>query len=384
MKENKGITLIALIITIVIMLILVAVSVNVLINSNIIGQAEKAAKGYKTAYEREQTRIDELMEEWNRLEQDQCAHTWGEENITKAATCTETGTKTRTCTKCGKVETVTIQALGHNIVNGVCTRCGVNFEMTASDVANKPSIYGSTVTNYNANGIKWKVFYATTDRIYLIASDYVHYSKLTNAYKNGASCYNTGTYPYSYYWASGGTSLETTGRQDGIFMATGYTLNSSNENSKCVSGLLNTNNWTDFVDTNYADYAIGGPTLNMYIASWNAKGYTTLYTNTNTHGYYVGTSANPETIEVDMSNTAGYGDTLYYPHKSDYSRYGYWLAAPSASSTYGPYDSVGVTYYGVVTGADCSNGFFGVRPLVSLKSGVTLQKNSDGTVTLIK
>ena len=378
MKENTGITLIALIITIVVMLILVAVSVNIIINSNIIGQAEKAAKGYKTAYEQEQTRIDELMEKWNRLEQDQCAHIWGEEKITKAAICTETGTKTRTCTKCGKVETVTIQALGHNLVNGVCTRCGANFGIPASDVANKPSIYGSTVTNYNANGIKWKVFYATTDRIYLIASDFVHYSKLTNAYKNGARCYNTDTRPYSYCWEHGSTSLEATGRQDGIFMATGYTLNSSNFNSKCVSGLLNTNNWTDFVDTNYADYAIGGPTLNMYIASWNAKGYTTLYTNTNTNGYYVGTSANPETIEVDMSNTAGYGDTLYYPHKSDYSRYGYWLAAPSASSTYGPYGSVGVTYYGVVTGADCSNGFFGVRPLVSLKSGVTLQENSDG------
>ena len=384
MKENKGITLIALIITIVIMLILLAVSIDLVIDGKIFNSAEKAVNGTNAKVAQEQTRIDELMEEWNRLEQEQCAHTWGEENITKAATCTETGTKTRTCTKCGKVETVTIQALGHNLVNGVCTRCGVNFEMTASDVANKPSIYGSTVTNYNANGIEWKVFYATTDRIYLIASDFVHYSKLTNAYKNGARCYNTDTRPYSYCWEHGSTSLEATGRQDGIFMATGYTLNSSNFNSKCVSGLLNTNNWTDFVDTNYADYAIGGPTLNMYIASWNAKGYTTLYTNTNTNGYYVGTSANPETIEVDMSNTAGYGDTLYYPHKSDYSRYGYWLAAPSASSTYGPYGSVGVTYYGVVTGADCSNGFFGVRPLVSLKSGVTLQKNSDGTVTLIK
>ena len=53
MKENTGITLIALIITIVIMLILVAVSVNIIINSNIIGQAEKAAEGYKTAYEQE-------------------------------------------------------------------------------------------------------------------------------------------------------------------------------------------------------------------------------------------------------------------------------------------------------------------------------------------
>ena len=42
MKKNKGITLIALIITIIVMLILVAVSVNILIKSNLIGNAEKA------------------------------------------------------------------------------------------------------------------------------------------------------------------------------------------------------------------------------------------------------------------------------------------------------------------------------------------------------
>ena len=412
MRKNKGITLIALIITIVIMLILVAVSVNVLINSNIIGQAEKAAEGYKTAYEQEQTRIDELMEEWNRLEQDQesgCVHNWGEWQTVTPATCTIVGSQKRTCSLCNTSETQNVPvlehnysdatctepqtctrcgattgtALGHNLVNGVCTRCGVNV-MTASDVANKPSIYGSTVTNYNANEIEWKVFYATTDRIYLIASDYVHYSKLTNAYKNGASCYNTGTHPYSYYWASSGpTSLEATGRQDGIFMATGYTLKSSNTNSRCVSGLLNTNNWKDFVDTNYADYAIGGPTLNMYIASWNAKGYTTLYTNTNTDGYYVGTSANPTDYSADMSSdTAGYGDTLYYPHQSSYSNCsGYWLAAPSDNENY---HLMSVYYYGTVDNFSFLNNDFGVRPLVSLKSGVTLQENSDGTVTLIK
>ena len=383
MRKNKGITLLALIITIVILLILLAVSIDLVIDGKIFNSAEKAVNGTNAKVAQEQTRIDELMEEWNRIEQDQCAHTWGEENITKAATCTETGTKTRTCTKCGKVETVTIQALGHNLVNGVCTRCGAKFGIPASDVANKPSIYGSTVTNYNANGIEWKVFYATSDRIYLIASDYVHYSKLTNAYKNGASCYNTGTHPYSYYWASGGTSLETTGRQDGIFMATGYTLNSSNKNSRCVSGLLNTNNWKDFVDTNYADYAIGGPTLNMYIASWNAKGYTTLYTNTNTDGYYVGTSANPTDYSADMSSdTAGYGDTLYYPHQSSYSNCsGYWLAAPSDNENY---HLMSVYYYGTVDNFSFLNNDFGVRPLVSLKSGVTLQENSGGTVTLIK
>ena len=152
MKENTGITLIALIITIVVMLILVAVSVNIIINSNIIGQAEKAAKGYKTAYEQEQTRIDELMEEWNRIEQDQCAHIWGEEKITKAATCTETGTKTRTCTKCGKVETLTIQALGHNYVSGKCTRCNENEPKETA----KPGIRTDKTLEYESNGkIAW-------------------------------------------------------------------------------------------------------------------------------------------------------------------------------------------------------------------------------------
>ena len=59
MKRNKGITLIALIVTIIVMLILVAVGVNVMINSNLIGAAEKAANGYKTAYEDEINLIEE-------------------------------------------------------------------------------------------------------------------------------------------------------------------------------------------------------------------------------------------------------------------------------------------------------------------------------------
>ena len=56
MKEkNKGITLIALIITIVVMLILVGVSVSILINSNLIGAAEKTATAYNQATQKETT-----------------------------------------------------------------------------------------------------------------------------------------------------------------------------------------------------------------------------------------------------------------------------------------------------------------------------------------
>ena len=45
-EQNRGITLVALIITIVVMLILVAVSINILIKSNLIGIAEKTAEKY--------------------------------------------------------------------------------------------------------------------------------------------------------------------------------------------------------------------------------------------------------------------------------------------------------------------------------------------------
>ena len=52
--KNKGITLVALIITIVVMLILVAVSVNVIVNSDLIGHAEKIGDAYKNAVAEEE------------------------------------------------------------------------------------------------------------------------------------------------------------------------------------------------------------------------------------------------------------------------------------------------------------------------------------------
>lgn len=55
MKRNneKGITLVALIVTIVVMLVLVAVSASIIINSDLIGQAKKTAEWYKKETEKE-------------------------------------------------------------------------------------------------------------------------------------------------------------------------------------------------------------------------------------------------------------------------------------------------------------------------------------------
>ena len=54
MRRENGITLVALIITIVVMLILVAVSINILVNSNLIGHAEKTGDAYAGAIKNEE------------------------------------------------------------------------------------------------------------------------------------------------------------------------------------------------------------------------------------------------------------------------------------------------------------------------------------------
>lgn len=53
MKGQKGITLVALIITIIVMLILVAVSIAVVINSGLLDSASRASKETKNAIEEE-------------------------------------------------------------------------------------------------------------------------------------------------------------------------------------------------------------------------------------------------------------------------------------------------------------------------------------------
>lgn len=74
----------------------------------------------------------------------QCKHTYAEWETVKAATCTEAGERTRTCSKCGEVETESVAATGHDfgamipyqaptcsedgiLAHEHCTVCGKNF-----------------------------------------------------------------------------------------------------------------------------------------------------------------------------------------------------------------------------------------------------------------
>jgi len=60
MREQKGITLVALIITIIVMLILVGVTVSVVIESNLFDTASKAGEKYNTAWQSDRKQDDKV------------------------------------------------------------------------------------------------------------------------------------------------------------------------------------------------------------------------------------------------------------------------------------------------------------------------------------
>ncbi|MBR7179761.1 MAG: Ig-like domain-containing protein, partial [Oscillospiraceae bacterium] len=60
-------------------------------------------------------------------------HEWSDWTVTTEPTCTEKGVETRTCA-CGETETREVEALGHEYVNGKCTRCGDTLTSKFEDV----------------------------------------------------------------------------------------------------------------------------------------------------------------------------------------------------------------------------------------------------------
>ena len=220
----------------------------------------------------------------------------------------------------------------------------------------------------------WRIFYNDGERIFLIAADYV---KNTSSYLNNAGTGMTSDSTYNLYWDSVPSSAQDTSKAT-LFGQTLWTDYSTNESGRCVSTLLNINNWVGFVDSTYAEYAIGGPTIEMWVASYNSKSYTQLYCNNiNSDGYYIGNVNMPTSDSYDFEYTdIGAYDTLYFPYLEfvDNCR-GYWIASPSSYQvTYVMHvASATVSLFGVAY-VDTN---VGVRPLVCLNSEVTATQDED-------
>ncbi len=131
-----------------------------------------------------------------------------------------------------------------------------------------------------------------------------------------------------------------------------------------------------YKNSTYADYAIGGPTLDMFVASYNQK-YLDLnigYSHDST-GYKVGTGGESSSYSISGLDTT---DSTYVI--SDTSKASaMWLAA---SSAYNASSIMAVSYNGYMDYNLYNSDYPGFRPIVCLKSNVQLEKQQDGTYVI--
>ena len=340
--KNKGITLVALVITIIILLILAGISISALTNQGLFGKAKESKEKSENAQKEEQNILNEY-----------------EETLDKYS---ESGIK-------------------------------------ASDIANaedKSEYYGKVVIGYTPkNGAtvqNWKIFYADSNNIYLIADDYVEKEYLpasTDSLGNVTTNKPTaGSYARAAYFGSSLLLDYSTGSAritdekikalNNLYFSQGFT--STYKNMKAVAYMLDTKAWGGFKDAKgKAEYVIGGPTIEMLMNSYSQKhGVQYKAKASSAYGYQISTD-NGANWKNNMTTSSEYldkEDSLYVIKLQTNASY-MWVASTSASN---PAYVMYVTYDGGVGYVSYSNTYIGFRPLVCLKSDVRLQETETGFV----
>ena len=254
--------------------------------------------------------------------------------------------------------------------------------MNSEEIASKPEEhYGGEVTNYLAPSgdpnVKWRIFYADESNVYLIASDYIHYDYAPESANNtlGGNGYKL-AFDYVIDDYRGSANITDPRITKWINYVKDYSTATGN-GIKSVAFMLDEARWSaKYANPDYAEYAIGGPTLELWCASYKAthpdKYVECTYDDT---GYRVKWSDSTSSPGYRVSGAEDDND-LYYITDTN-KAYTMWLASPSA------YDSSLVMYVYHNGAVYNYNGYntsgAGFRPLVCLKSGIPLEKQNDGT-----
>ena len=340
LKNKKGITLIALVVTIIILLILAGISIAMLTGNN--GILQKAADAKKI------TGIAEIVENAKLDVLAQISENKGE-NITKDQLkkilniyfedidtleipddLSNSDIKLNANQTYGGYQNIELS----KIYNG---KVGDNYTPTVSKkigdtVSYTTSMNGVTLSN-------WKVFYTDEDYITLILADYMPSSAI--GFRNP-----TLSFGGSIYGMNPSSETNRMGFLDVLQTKANW--------SSLLKGTVNGMpiDYSDTTDINI--WAMGAPTLDLWVNSWNMKyPEDTIYIATTEDemfdglkGYYIGLVENPTTTSIDyqvMQSKEGYNNTLYYPHHEWIeSCYAYWLASPSAYES--PYSYRGRIY----------------------------------------
>ena len=381
--KEKGITLIALVITVIVLLILAGVSIAMLTGENgILTKANEAKTKTAKAGAYEQVEVEVLgsmgsdgtidLEELNEnLRNNIPGLTYNGRPITEKGAENEN--------KIDKLPaTVTLD--GYNIVINADGNVKEMPKEIADIIANPKEYYGKKVTNYKASDDDentYRIFYVdkagdfgASNTIYLKADYSTETYSLNESYEE-----NTKVREMNPDWAKARGELKDSWNANE--KAAAYLCSPVNATNKDLTELP----WNSYYDENAADYVIGGPSVEMYVKSYNEayKGENltngTIYTlganysETDSPGYIYtvngSKSGNSDYYTADYTLDCTKFNSMYCGKNGSKIGNYWWLASPSAADDNG----VCSVIYGYA-GLHYSNYSYikAVSPLVSLKS----------------
>lgn len=255
-------------------------------------------------------------------------------------TAEEMAAKKVTFTITGSVSGETVGPLTYTVdLKDVYESLDVNAQKVKN---NAKSYYGSKVTGYTCDGAgveTWRIFFADNDNIYLIADDYISI-KYAPKGKGGTALSANSDYHLSFgrvyndysgsRWIVNNSKAKKWLNKYFNYTADGGTTypnkTSTNKNIGAVAFMMDTSDgvWGKWANTNLAEYAIGGPTLEMYVESYkDSHPESNISCNvTGTDGY---SYSNASGLEPRGENNE------IYIKPSFTNAYGMWLASPSST-----------------------------------------------------
>ena len=346
---KKGISLIVLVITIIVMIILAASVVITLSNTGVINRASEAVDATN------QSQVQDLA-----------ALIWADaymDNLRGEDLVEEVETKLLQ-------QGITSDKWNISVTDtGVTVTSKNSSSTTLGSLIKGPEDYGKTVdytvTVDGTTHTDWQIYYHNAEYVYLIAKNKIGDSKLdkklpvaslTNAEKELYDKFRVGSWP------------KYTLKDDFVDPEFGaYDVYSSQAVVQLIKDYANFANTTVY-GANVVG-AIGSPTVELFVAGWNAKIGTPVMTlTTGMHGYYINNGAY---VEVTP-------DGLYV--STDYN---YWMASPAAEGDY-------VMAAGYLGGGEYGQIYDGVgqshdvRPVVCLKSSIPATVGTTTDFSLIK
>ena len=265
-------------------------------------------------------------------------------------------------------------------------------------------LYSCQVTGFNTiYPINWDLFYSDEDYIFLIADDYVESKYLpAEIYKNAGRDYACGFANYGERglilddprWSSGSQSdaIQNNPLKDKYLKWVNTYPNSTNDNVRATAYMMDTSIWANFAGTVPGAFAMGGPTLELFIASYNATHilqlvkYDEIYDqpnygdyNANQYGYRVKWEPFYGN-QYGWSGSSNYGPYLFntneVPNMWDRDRgpvtdvWAYYIASPGTYYSYDSSDQGRATYIYYSQRLSCSNNvdspWYSFRPLVAI------------------